>query len=222
MLIIGLGLGILQQFVGINTVMYYGPEIFKQIGFVSNKSQILATFCLGLLNMLMTIFTLLTIEYWGRRRLLMVGTALAAISLLGLGITIKMSFNHSQVLEWGAVVCLFVYIIGYVISVGSLFWVLISEIFPLRIRGLAMSFVTAVQWGANFLVTSTFLTVLNHFGSANTFWVYGVMSVIACVFVYSHVPETKGVSLETIEQNFQSGYYRKLANLRLKTNKELA
>lgn len=217
-LIIGLGLGILQQFVGINTVMYYGPEIFKHIGFVSNKAQILGTFGLGLLNMLVTIFTLLTIEYWGRRRLLIMGTALAAASLLGLGLIIKLSYNHNLILEWAAVSCLFCYIIGYVVSVGSLFWVLISEIFPLRIRGLGMSFVTAVQWGANFLVTSTFLTILNHFGSANTFWLYGVMSLIACVFVYYHVPETKGISLETIEQNFQSGYYRKLDNLRLKPN----
>lgn len=198
-LIIALGLGIFQQFFGINTVMYYGPLIFKDVGFQGTQAQILVTFGMGVVNTIMSIFAVLVIDKLGRRKLLLAGSALAAVSLGVVGFTFN--HGHSGFTEWTAVIAMVVYIAGYCISVGSLFWLMISEIFPLSIRGLGMSFATAVQWGANFVVSMTFLTILNHFGASDTFWLYGLMCALCFAFVYYLVPETRGVSLEQIEQN---------------------
>jgi hypothetical protein len=96
------------------------------------------------------------------------------------------------------------YIAGYSISIGSLFWLIIAEIYPLQIRGLAMSFVAGIQWLANFVVALTFLSILDAIGATNTLWVYGAMCVIAFLFSYFYVPETSGVSLEQIERNLDA------------------
>jgi hypothetical protein len=97
------------------------------------------------------------------------------------------------------------YISGYSLSLGSLFWLIISEIYPLNIRGFAMSFVTAIQWAANFIVTATFLSILESIGPTYTFWLYGCMCLISCIFTYHFIPETRGVSLEKIEHNLRTG-----------------
>ena len=203
-LYIGLGLGILQQFFGINTVMYYGPSIFEKVGFQGHSAQILATFGMGVVNTIMTIVTIIIVDRWGRRNLLITGTITSAISLF----IIASIFHGGIHYAWErylTLLCLITYISGYCISVGSLFWLIISEIFPLRIRGMAMSFVTAVQWGANFIVAATFLSMLNNLGPSLTFSIYGVMCVIALVFTIFLVPETRGVSLETVEANLLKG-----------------
>lgn len=199
-LMIGLGLGIFQQFFGINTVMYYGPTIFKAVGFAGTKSQILATFGMGIVNTIMSVIAVLIIDYIGRRKLLLIGSAVAAISLGIVGMTFKHTI-HSTFLQWTAVISMIIYIAGYCISVGSLFWLMISEIFPLSIRGLGMSVTTAIQWGANFIVSMTFLSIITTIGAADTFWLYGCMCVLCFAFVYYLAPETKGISLEQIEQN---------------------
>lgn len=199
-LIIGLGLGIFQQFFGINTVMYYGPTIFKAVGFQGAQAQILATFGMGVVNTVMSIVAVLVIDKIGRRKLLLMGSTVAAISLGVVGFTFKHN-DHSTTPQWIAVSGMVIYIAGYCVSVGSLFWLMISEIYPLSIRGLGMSLATSVQWGANFLVSMTFLSIINTMGAANTFWLYGTMCVLCFAFVYYLVPETKGISLEQIEQN---------------------
>jgi sugar porter (SP) family MFS transporter len=199
-LIIGLGLGIFQQFFGINTVMYYGPMIFKAVGFQNAQGEILATFGMGIVNTIMSVFAVLVIDYIGRRKLLLIGSIIAAISLGIVGLTFNNS-AHSEFLQWTAVVSMVIYISGYCISVGSLFWLMISEIYPLSIRGLGMSLATAVQWGANFVVSMTFLSIINTIGPAHTFWMYGTMCILCFAFVYYLVPETKGISLEQIEKN---------------------
>ncbi len=198
-LIIGLGLGIFQQLFGINTVMYYGPTIFAAVGFKGTESQILATFGMGLVNTVMSVIGVLIIDKVGRRRLLLIGSAVAAVSL---GVTsVAFDYHTTGIMQWIAVSAMVIYIAGYCISVGSLFWLMISEIYPLSIRGLGMSLATAVQWGANFVVSITFLTIINAIGPAHTFWLYASMCVICFAFVYYLVPETKGISLEQIEQN---------------------
>lgn len=215
-LIIGLGLGIFQQFFGINTVMYYGPTIFAAVGFKGAESQILATFGMGLVNTVMSVVGVLIIDKVGRRRLLLIGSAVAAISL---GIT-SYAFNYhhtSNLMQWVAMAGMVVYISGYCISVGSLFWLLISEIYPLSIRGLGMSLATAVQWGANFAVSMSFLTILNAIGPAHTFWLYATMCVLCFAFVYYLVPETKGISLEQIEQNLAENKPSRELGIPLKT-----
>ena len=199
-LIVGTSLGVLQQLIGISAIMYYGPVVFHAVGFDSVKSGIFATFGIGLINLFFTIVSAFLIDYLGRRFLLLSGTLIAAVSMFLLGSVCLGKISD----QWGL---LFVatYIIGYCISLGSLFWVLISEIFPTNIRGMAMSFATAMQCAANFLVSITFLEFFDYLGKSDTFFLYGLMSIVAFIFVYYVIPETKGVSLEVIEANLNAG-----------------
>ena len=199
-LLIGLGLGILQQFVGINTVMYYGPAIFKSAGFTEASTQILATFVMGLINTIMSIVAVLVVDKIGRRRLLSGGMTIAMFSLGLVGLSFHFSISPALTLTF-----MMLYIAGYSLSLGSLFWLIISEIYPLNIRGLAMSVVTAVQWAANFLVAVTFLSLLDSIGPATTFLIYSSMCLISIIFSYYLVPETRGISLEQIEINLRDG-----------------
>jgi SP family galactose:H+ symporter-like MFS transporter len=203
-LIVGLGLGIFQQFVGINTVMYYGPTIFQAVGFESKSAQILATFGMGLVNAIMSMVAVVIIDKVGRRKMLLTGIFTAGISLSIVSI-IFYYHAHTPFFTWCAFVLLVTYIAGYSLSLGSLFWLVISEIYPLHIRGLAMSFVTAIQWGANFIVALTFLSILEWGGPALTFSMYSLMCLTSFVFCYYLVPETRGVSLEHIEENLRQG-----------------
>ncbi len=209
-LIVGIMLGVLQQFVGINTVMYYGPYIFKAAGLKTPEQQLWATFGMGVMNMIASIVTLIIIDHIGRRKLLMIGIAIAAMSLAIVGYAFYSGLS-SALLSKITVIFLFIYIMGYSVSIGSLFWLIISEIYPLEVRGMAMSFVTAMQWLANFLVALTFLSIVKAFGPATTFWLYGVMCVITLLFSYYFVPETTGISLELIEENLIAG--KKLRDL---------
>lgn len=197
-LFVGLGLGILQQFAGINTVMYYGPTIFKSAGITEIKIQVLATFCLGLVNMLMSLLAMLLVDKIGRRRLLLGGCMLAAVSLWGAGWVFSqpMTSSLSQWLIFTLMIC---YIIGFALGLGSIFWLIIAEIYPLNLRGLAMSFVTGVQWAANFVVSLTFLSILQSIGLMQTFQLYALMCTLALIFCYRYVPETTGKTLEAIQ-----------------------
>ncbi len=203
-LIIGIVLGVCAQFMGINTVMYYGPSIFKSAGFVSYKAQILATFGMGMVNTIMTIISVFIVDKMGRRKMLFCGLTMAGISLTIISFIFTLN-SHSILLTWLTFLFMITYIAGYCMSVGSLFWLIIAEIYPLHIRGMAMSFVTAVQWGANFLVAVTFLSLLNFAGPAFTFLLYSTVCVIGLIFCYHMVPETRGVSLEQIEKNLRLG-----------------
>lgn len=203
-LLIGLGLGVLQQFVGINAVMYYGPIIFKTAGFNSDSSQIFATFCMGLINTIMSLIAVLIVDKVGRRRLLLTGTFIACISLGIIGALFTYA-TESPLLAWLTFAFMMVYIVGYSISLGSLFWLIISEIYPLNIRSRAMGFASAMQWAASFLITMSFLTILNTMGPASTFILFTLMCALSFWFSYYLVPETKGISLEHIEHNLRSG-----------------
>jgi len=197
---IGIFLGIFQQFFGINTVMYYGPTIFKALGMHSTSSQMLATFGMGLVNMIISAVCMLLVDKVGRRKLLLFGSLLAAISLILVGHCLN-NISVSPVYQWVALCSLVTYITGYCISVGSLFWLMIAEIFPLSIRGLGMSIATAIQWAANFIVSMTFLNILHAIGPAQTFWLYAAICLVCLVYCYFWVPETRGVPLEQIEKN---------------------
>lgn len=203
LIIIGLVMGVGQQFMGINTVMYYGPHIMKNIGFSSSMTQMFGTLGLGITNFVFTVVTVFFIDKLGRRKFLLIGSMMAAISLFTM--IFMLNNSASEITSYIALTCLVVYVIGYCISLGSLFWLMISEIFPLYARGTCMSLVVALQWGANFLVASTFLTILHALGVAATFSMYGVISLLVFVFVWFKVPETKGVPLETIENNIKRG-----------------
>jgi len=204
LLTIGIALGIFQQFFGINVVMYYGPFIFNKAGFHSVSSDILLTFYMGLVNTAMTVVTALIIDRFGRRVLLITGSIIAATSLGILSLLFHIGIHHA----WQGtmlLIAMIAFIIGYCISVGSLFWLIISEIFPLSVRGQAMSIATAIQWLANFVVSLTFLSLLETVGASITFGMYAFVCCAAVVFTYFWIPETKQRSLEDIELKNTSG-----------------
>jgi MFS transporter, SP family, galactose:H+ symporter len=196
-LIIGIGLAIFQQITGINTIIYYAPTIFQLAGFSSATQSILATAGVGAVNVIMTIVSLRLLDRVGRRPLLLTGIAGMTISLFILGWVFRV--RDFPTASWLAVISVMIYVGSFAISLGPIFWLLISEIYPLRIRGVAMGIATMSNWAFNLLVALTFLILLNSLGPAYTFWLYGILSVASFIFSYRLVPETKGRALEEIE-----------------------
>ncbi len=183
-LVVGLGLAIFQQITGINTVIYYAPKILQAAGFNSASGAILVAMFL--------------VDRAGRRPLLLVGIAGMIVTLGMLGLSFRIS-NPSGHLAWIAVICLMAYVASFAISLGPIFWLLIAEIYPLRIRGLAEGTAATFNWGSNLIVSLTFLTLLEKLGASATFLLYAFASVASWLFAYYLVPETKGRTLEEIE-----------------------
>ena len=197
-LVVGLGLAIFQQITGINTVIYYAPKILQAAGFNSASGAILATAGVGVVNVGMTIVAMFLVDRAGRRPLLLVGIAGMIFTLGMLGLSFRIS-HPSGHLAWIAVICLMAYVASFAISLGPIFWLLIAEIYPLRIRGLAEGTAATFNWGSNLIVSLTFLTLLEKVGASATFLLYAFASVASWLFAYYLVPETKGRTLEEIE-----------------------
>jgi SP family arabinose:H+ symporter-like MFS transporter len=198
-LLVGVGLAVLQQVTGINAVMYYAPEIFKATGAGTNSSLI-QTILVGFINFLFTIVALWLIDKVGRKALLLVGTASMAICLLVIGF----AFHTGNAAGPLVLVFILLYVASFAISLGPVVWVIISEIFPNRIRGKATAIAAMMLWAADYLVSQTFPPLLSSAGPASTFWIYGSMALIALLFTWRVVPETKGKSLEEIESLWSS------------------
>lgn len=198
-LIIGIGLAIFQQLTGINTVIYYAPTILLLAGLQSAAVSILATAGIGLINVTLTVAAILLIDRVGRRPLLLFGLVGMVISLIILGMAFALP-GLSGSLGLFAVISLMLYVGSFAIGLGPVFWLMISEIYPLKIRGRAMSTATVVNWGMNLMVAITFLSLIQLLGTSGTFWLYSIIGIGAIVFVYFRVPETKGKSLEEIER----------------------
>jgi SP family galactose:H+ symporter-like MFS transporter len=197
-LIIGVGLAIFQQITGINTVIYFAPVIFQAAGISSASSAILATAGVGVVNVAMTVVAIRLIDSVGRRALLLTGLLGMAVCLmlLGLGFAIGSS---SASLGWVTALSLAAYVGFFAIGLGPVFWLLIAEIFPLYVRGRGMGVATIANWGSNLLVTVSFLELIVVLGRSGTFFLYAILTVVAYVFTWSQVKETKGRSLEEIE-----------------------
>jgi MFS transporter, SP family, galactose:H+ symporter len=197
-LVVGVGLAVFQQITGINTVIYYAPTILQSAGISSASGAILATAGIGVVNVVMTLVSMWLIDKMGRRPLLLIGTAGIIITLGILGFAfLKPGGGLARV----AVVTLMAYVASFAISLGPIFWLLISEIYPLKIRGLAEGTAAASNWAANLLVSLTFLTLVQALGPTRTFWLYALFGVAAWIFSYYLVPETKGRTLEQIERS---------------------
>src|SRR3989449_3073289 len=203
-LFVGLGLAIFQQITGINTVIYYAPTILQAAGFNSTSGAILATVGVGVVNVGMTILAMSLVDRAGRRPLLLVGIAGMIITLGVLGLSFRIS-NPSGQLAWIAVICLMGYVASFAISLGPIFWLLIAEIYPLKIRGLAEGTAATFNWGSNLIVSLTFLTLVEQLGASSTFLLYASFSVMSWLFAYYLVPETKGRTLEQIEAFWRAG-----------------
>ncbi len=196
-LTIGIGLAIFQQITGINTVIYFAPQIFQSAGFASNSASILATAGVGAVNVLLTIVSIRLIDGVGRRPLLIWGIFGMTASLFALAAAFAV--GTGSVLSWVTVAALGIYVGCFAIGLGPVFWLIIAEIFPLDVRGRAMSVATVCNWGFNLIVAVTFLDLLAGLGPAGTFLVYAALSIASLVFVIRLVPETKGRTLEEIE-----------------------
>jgi sugar porter (SP) family MFS transporter len=196
-LVIGIGLAMFQQITGINTVIYFAPQIFQAAGVGSNAASILATAGVGAVNVLLTLVAIWLIDRAGRRALLLWSLGGMAASLLALAG--GFAFGAHGNLGWLTEVSLAVYVAFFAVGLGPVFWLLISEIFPLALRGRAMSVAAVSNWGFNLLVTLTFLSLIQAFGQVGTFLIYAVLTGVAIVFTAALVPETKGRTLEEIE-----------------------
>jgi MFS transporter, SP family, galactose:H+ symporter len=196
-LIIGVALAIFQQVTGINTVIYYAPTIFQAAGLSSASVSILATAGVGLVNVIMTVVAMNLMDRAGRRALLLWGLAGMIVMLLVLAAGFAVGTKGAVALiTVGAVA---VYVGFFAIGLGPVFWLLISEIFPLAVRGRGMSVATVANWGSNFVVTLLFPGVVAALGSATAFAIFAVLSIGAWIYTYFSVPETNGRSLEEIE-----------------------
>jgi len=203
-LIVGIGLGICQRVTGVNLAFFYAPTIFELAGFESASVDILASVGLGVASVLMTIVAMRVIDRVGRRVLMLSGLAGMALSLGILGLAFLVP-HRLDILGWVAVASLMVLMGSWAIGPGAVVFVLISEIYPLKIRGLAMSVATMVLWGSYLLVTLTFLTLTQLLGNSGAFLFYALLGIGAWLFVYFLVPETKGKSLEEIQAHWRAG-----------------
>ncbi len=199
---VGIALAMLQQVSGINVILYYGTELFKQAG-SQIDAALLQNAVVGTVNVLFTIVAIWTVDRWGRRPLMLLGSTGMGVCLIAVGI----AYFLQQAETW-----LLALVLGYIacfaLSVGPVTWVILSEIFPTRIRGRAMAFATVALWIANFLVIQTFPIINKHpwlvekFHCAFPFWVYAAFCAVLFVVVWRIVPETKGKTLEQIERGW--------------------
>jgi sugar porter (SP) family MFS transporter len=197
-LIVGVGLAIFQQVTGINTVIYYAPIIIQSAGIPSASGAILATLGIGVVNVIMTVVSMWLLDRAGRRPLLLTGVAGMAVTLGALSLVFRQA-QPNETSATLAVVSMMVYVAAFAISLGPIFWLLISEIYPLKIRSSTEGLSAAFNWGSNLIVSLTFLTLVQELGASLTFLLYGVLAVGAWIFSYYRVPETRKRTLEEIE-----------------------
>ena len=203
--VVGIGIMFAQICTGINTIIYYAPTIFKTAGFDSNLTAIYATTGIGVVNFIMTIVAVFFTDKIGRKPLLYFGLTGVMLSLFALGTSFAFANVLGSSLKWVAVGSLITYIICFAMSLGPIGWILVSEVFPLKIRGIAMSICTVSNFAFNFFVVGSFPILLHRIGGALTFWMFGAVSFLCIIFVYFFIPETKGISLEQIESNWRKG-----------------
>jgi SP family xylose:H+ symportor-like MFS transporter len=198
-LFVGIGLSILQQLTGINAILYYAPEIFKSLG-SSTDASLLETSILGVVNLIFTLLAIKWVDKMGRKPLLYIGSAGMTISLAAVGIFIYNEAVGNYVLPF-----LILFMASFSISWGPIVWVLLSEIFPNKIRSLALAISVFIQWVANFVVTQVFPSLIenqwlkDNFNGAFPFCLFSVICLFSLFFVWKKVPETKNKSLEQMD-----------------------
>ena len=199
-IIVGILLSAFQQLVGINAVLYYGPQMFANMGFTGDAS-FAQTVIMGIVMVVFTLIATVTVDKWGRKPLLIVGALIMAVSMIVLGFM----FNAGS-MGLNALIVVCIYIAGFSLSWGPVVWVMLAEIFPNSIRDKAMAIAVAAQWFMNWVVSVTFnimdgSTALNAaFNHGFAYWLYGGFSVLAALFVWKFVPESKGVTLEAMQK----------------------
>jgi len=198
-LLVGIGLSILQQLTGINAILYYAPEIFKSLG-SSTDVSLLETSILGVVNLIFTLLAIRLVDRMGRKPLLYIGSIGMTIALAAVGLFIYFDAVGNWVLPF-----LLLFMASFSISWGPIVWVLLSEIFPNKIRSLALAISVFIQWVANFVVTQVFPSLVEnqwlktHFNGAFPFYLFSVICLFSLFFVWKKVPETKNKTLEQMD-----------------------
>ncbi len=233
-LMIAVGIMFFQQFVGINTVIYYSPKIFLIAGFEGARAAIWGAVSVGVINVFFTVLSLFMIDRLGRRKLFFIGTVGIVVSLVALGAVFAFLPALGTMGKWLAIIFVWVYIAFFAISLGPLGWLFISEVFPLRVRGIGSSIGSLSNWFFNGVVAFTFFKIIklftmpgtgiithekvydaathastlqavNNGNPAGAFWFYAILGILGLVWGYFYLPETKGVSLEKIEEHWRQG-----------------
>lgn len=201
-LMVGVVLAVAQQLVGVNTVIYYAPTILKDTG-LTNSASLAGTLIVGITNVVFTVIAVLLLDRVGRRPLLITGTCVLLAALVVLGVYFTSSTLQDSY-GWIALAGLVLFIAGFAIGLGPVFWLMISEIYPVGVRSKAMSVTTVCNWGANFVVAQTFLTLSSAITRQGVFFLYAGLAVFALVFFVTRVPETRGKSLEDLQSELSS------------------
>ncbi len=203
--LIGAVLAVLQQVTGMNVFMYYAPEIFKQLG-SGTDIALLQTISIGGMNLLFTLVALRIVDRFGRKPIMIGGASGMALSLVGFGLA-----TYNNIHETWVIVFVLSFIAFFAVSLGPVVWLIIAEVFPTRIRGRGMAIASLLLWGANYIVSQTFPMIneqpwlVASFRHAFPFILYACFCVVTVLFVWLVVPETKGKSLEEIEQLWKPG-----------------
>lgn len=233
-LIIAVGIMFFQQFVGINTVIYYSPKIFMIVGFEGARAGIWGAVSVGVVNVSFTVLSLFLIDKIGRRKLYFIGLSGIIFSLFALGLVFAFHTSLGDMGKWFAIVFVWIYIAFFAISLGPLGWLIISEVFPLRVRGIGSSIGSLSNWLFNGVVAFTFFKIVKLFTAsgkgiitqenlydaatnsftmntvdngnpAGAFWFYAAIGILGLIWGYFYLPETKGISLEKIEEHWRQG-----------------
>ena len=204
---LGMLLQAMQQFTGMNVILYYAPQIFKSAGFANTEQQMIATVICGLTNVLATLIAMKTVDKSGRKPILKVGFAGIALGTFLLGVCLFMinsGFSAGWISFVAVLMTLFT-ITSFAMSAGPVVWILCSEIQPLKSRDFGVACSTTTNWLVNMIIGATFLTLINQFGIAVTFWIYTALNISFVILTVLLIPETKGISLEKIEKNLMDG-----------------
>lgn len=224
-LFIAVGIMFVQQFTGINTIIYYSPKIFLMSGFADAKAAVWASVSVGVVNVVFTILSLFMIDRLGRRKLYFIGLAgmVAALAALGILFANQASATEAALsvsLKWVTISLVWVYIAFFAISLGPLGWLIISEVFPLSVRGIGSSIGALSNWLFNAVVAFTFFKIVrlltipgteivqngtNLGNPAGAFFLYAIVGVAGIIWGYFYIPETKNVTLEKIEEHWRQG-----------------
>ena len=191
-IIIGILLSVFQQFVGINVALYYAPRIFESMGAAKDASM-MQTVVMGLVNVVFTLIAIATVDKLGRKPLLIIGSIGMAVGMFAIS-----ALSFFNIIGIATLVFIIIYTASFMMSWGPICWVLISEIFPNKIRGRAVAIAVAAQWTANYFISSTYPAMMEFSGGV-TYGFYGLMAVLSALFVWKMVPETKGKTLEEME-----------------------
>ncbi|NDK01232.1 Sugar transporter araE [Bacillus subtilis subsp. subtilis] len=194
-LVIGILLALFNQVIGMNAITYYGPEIFKMMGFGQNAGFV-TTCIVGVVEVIFTVIAVLLIDKVGRKKLMSIGSAFMAIFMILIGTSFYFELTSGIMM----IVLILGFVAAFCVSVGPITWIMISEIFPNHLRARAAGIATIFLWGANWAIGQFVPMMIDSFGLAYTFWIFAVINILCFLFVVTICPETKNKSLEEIEK----------------------